>query len=75
MCSYLIQNCLKKSIDLFESVWNHRSLKSVSVILFLNKQRELKAKIEAGTRLEEHFPEFETYSLASELTMSNAHVY
>lgn len=36
------QNRLRESLDLFKSIWNNRWLRTISVILFLNKQaREL----------------------------------
>ena len=44
------------------SIWNNRWLRSVSVILFLNKQDKLKKKVEEGKKLQEYFPEFASYS-------------
>ena len=32
------QNRLRESLDLFKSIWNNRWLRTISVILFLNKQ-------------------------------------
>lgn len=32
------QNRLKESLSLFKNIWNNRWLKTISVILFLNKQ-------------------------------------
>lgn len=55
-------NRLKESLDLFESIWNNRWLRSVSIILFLNKQDKLKTKIEEGKKLEDYFVEFGSYS-------------
>ena len=49
-------------MDLFESIWYNRWLRSVSVILFLNKQDKLKKKVEEGKKLEDYFPDFTTYS-------------
>lgn len=49
-------------MDLFESVWNNRWLRSVSIILFLNKQDKLKKKVEEGKKLEDYFPDFASYS-------------
>lgn len=62
LISYSSQNRLRESLELFESVWNNRWLRSVSIILFLNKQDKLKKKVEEGKKLEEYFPEFNTYS-------------
>ncbi|CAF3794679.1 unnamed protein product [Rotaria sp. Silwood1] len=55
------QNQLRESLELFKKIWNNRWLKTISVILFLNKQDLLAEKIKAGRRLEEYFPEFEHY--------------
>ena len=38
-----------------------RWLRTISVILFLNKQDLLAEKIKAGRRLEDYFPEFARY--------------
>ena len=35
------QNRLRESLDLFKSIWNNRWLRTISVILFLNKQVNL----------------------------------
>lgn len=51
-----------ESLSLFESIWQNRWLKTVSVILFLNKQDLLAEKIKLGrSRLEDYFPEFAHY--------------
>lgn len=42
------QNRLRESLDLFKSIWNNRWLRTISVILFLNKQDLLAEKILAG---------------------------
>ncbi|CAF4819022.1 unnamed protein product [Rotaria sp. Silwood1] len=55
------QNQLRESLELFKNIWNNRWLKTISVILFLNKQDLLEEKIKAGHRLEDTFPEFEHY--------------
>ena len=39
------QNRLRESLDLFRSIWNNRWLRTISVILFLNKQDLLEEKI------------------------------
>lgn len=55
------QNRLRESLDLFESIWNNRWLRTVSIILFLNKQDILKQKVEQGKVIEDYFPEFASY--------------
>lgn len=56
------QNRLKESLTLFKGIWNNRWLKTISVILFLNKQDLLSEKIKAGRhKLEDYFPEFANY--------------
>lgn len=56
------QNRLRESLDLFRSIWNNRWLRTISVILFLNKQDLLAEKIKAGkSRLEDYFEEFSSY--------------
>ncbi|CAK9297554.1 unnamed protein product [Gordionus sp. m RMFG-2023] len=56
------QNRLRESLDLFKTIWNNRWLRTISVILFLNKQDLLAEKILAGkSKLEEYFPDFATY--------------
>ena len=42
------QNRLREALSLFETIWNNRWLKTISVILFLNKQDLLREKITAG---------------------------
>jgi len=55
-------NRLRESLDLFRSIWNNRWLRTISVILFLNKQDLLAEKILAGkSRLETYFTEFTRY--------------
>ena len=56
-----MQNRLKESLDLFESIWNNRWLRNVSIILFLNKQDILQEKLEKGKKIEDYFPDFSTY--------------
>uniref|UniRef100_A0A674DBG9 Guanine nucleotide binding protein (G protein), alpha activating activity polypeptide, olfactory type n=1 Tax=Salmo trutta TaxID=8032 RepID=A0A674DBG9_SALTR len=52
-------NRLRESLDLFKSIWNNRFLRTISVILFLNKQDMLADKILAGkSKLEDYFPEY-----------------
>ena len=47
------QNRLREAQNLFHTIWNNRWLKTISCILFLNKQDLLREKIEIGrSRLE-----------------------
>lgn len=45
----------------FEFGFSFRWLRTISVILFLNKQDLLAEKIKSGRRLEDYFPEFARY--------------
>jgi len=57
------QNRLKESLDLFKSIWNNRWLRTISVILFLNKQDLLAEKVKAGkSKIEDYFPDFARYT-------------
>uniref|UniRef100_A0A914DMS6 Guanine nucleotide-binding protein G(s) subunit alpha n=1 Tax=Acrobeloides nanus TaxID=290746 RepID=A0A914DMS6_9BILA len=61
------QNRLRESLALFKNIWNNRWLKTISVILFLNKQDMLAEKIKAGRhKLEDYFPEFASYQLPTD---------
>lgn len=63
------QNRLRESLDLFKSIWNNRWLRTISVILFLNKQDLLAEKIKAGkSRLEEYFADFSRYQTPGDAT-------
>ncbi|KAI1722557.1 g-protein alpha subunit domain-containing protein [Ditylenchus destructor] len=63
------QNRLKESLTLFKSIWNNRWLKTISVILFLNKQDMLAEKIKAGRhKLESFFPEFANYQIPQDVS-------
>uniref|UniRef100_A0A4W5R0I6 Uncharacterized protein n=1 Tax=Hucho hucho TaxID=62062 RepID=A0A4W5R0I6_9TELE len=62
-------NRLRESLDLFKSIWNNRFLRTISVILFLNKQDMLADKILAGkSKLEDYFPEYARYTVPAEET-------
>ncbi|KAL6268841.1 guanine nucleotide-binding protein G(s) subunit alpha [Pogonomyrmex barbatus] len=62
---------LRESLDLFKSIWNNRWLRTISVILFLNKQDLLAEKIKAGKhKLEDYFPEFARYQTPIEPGMA-----
>uniref|UniRef100_A0A8C9T792 G protein subunit alpha L n=1 Tax=Scleropages formosus TaxID=113540 RepID=A0A8C9T792_SCLFO len=55
------------ALDLFRSIWNNRWLRTISVILFLNKQDMLAEKVLAGkSKIEEYFPEYARYAVPSE---------
>ncbi len=61
------QNRLREALDLFRSIWNNRWLRTISVILFLNKQDLLEEKIKSDrSRLEDYFPEFVHYTVPPE---------
>jgi guanine nucleotide-binding protein G(s) subunit alpha len=61
------QNRLKESLSLFKNIWNNRWLKTISVILFLNKQDLLAEKIKTGRhKLETYFPDFANYQIPSD---------
>ncbi|KAI8790037.1 guanine nucleotide-binding protein G(s) subunit alpha [Biomphalaria glabrata] len=58
------QNRLRESLDLFKSIWNNRWLRTISVILFLNKQDLLAEKVKAGkSKIEDYFPEYARYQV------------
>lgn len=62
---------LRESLDLFKSIWNNRWLRTISVILFLNKQDLLAEKVKAGKhKLEDYFPEFARYQTPVEPGMA-----
>jgi len=64
------QNRLMESLDLFTVIWNNRFLKTISVILFLNKQDLLKEKIKAKkSKLQEYFPGYACYSIPDDAVM------
>ncbi|XP_063072063.1 guanine nucleotide-binding protein G(s) subunit alpha-like isoform X2 [Engraulis encrasicolus] len=55
-------NRLQEALNLFKNIWNNRWLRTISVILFLNKQDLLAEKVLAGkSRIEDYFPEFSRY--------------
>merc|ERR1712241_1099782 len=61
------QNRLREALDLFRSICNNRWLRTISVILFLNKQDLLEDKIRAGRyKLEDYFPGFVDYMIPPE---------
>uniref|UniRef100_A0A673FMB6 Guanine nucleotide-binding protein G(olf) subunit alpha-like n=1 Tax=Sinocyclocheilus rhinocerous TaxID=307959 RepID=A0A673FMB6_9TELE len=57
-------NRLREALALFHSIWNNRWLRTISVILFLNKQDMLAKKVLAGkSKIEDYFPEYASYTL------------
>ncbi|XP_073535112.1 guanine nucleotide-binding protein G(olf) subunit alpha isoform X3 [Phyllobates terribilis] len=57
-------NRLREALDLFKSIWNNRWLRTISVILFLNKQDMLAEKVLAGkSKIEDYFPEYVRYTV------------
>ncbi|XP_077982135.1 guanine nucleotide-binding protein G(s) subunit alpha-like [Glandiceps talaboti] len=64
------QNRLRESLDLFKSIWNNRWLKTISVILFLNKQDLLAEKVRAGkSKIEDYFQEYAKYTIPQDATV------
>ncbi|XP_066482669.1 guanine nucleotide-binding protein G(olf) subunit alpha isoform X4 [Tiliqua scincoides] len=62
-------NRLRESLDLFKSIWNNRWLRTISIILFLNKQDMLAEKVLAGkSKIEDYFPEFLRYTVPEDAT-------
>ncbi|KAK7505767.1 hypothetical protein BaRGS_00003038 [Batillaria attramentaria] len=63
------QNRLRESLELFRSIWNNRWLRTISVILFLNKQDLLAEKVKAGkSKIEDYFPEYARYQVPPDAT-------
>ncbi|XP_035271627.1 guanine nucleotide-binding protein G(olf) subunit alpha isoform X2 [Anguilla anguilla] len=62
-------NRLREALDLFSKIWNNRFLRTISVILFLNKQDMLAEKVLAGkSKIEDYFPEYARYTIPTEAT-------
>ncbi|XP_026057345.1 guanine nucleotide-binding protein G(olf) subunit alpha-like isoform X1 [Carassius auratus] len=62
-------NRLREALALFRSIWNNRWLRTISVILFLNKQDMLAEKVLAGkSKIEDYFPEYVSYTLPDKVT-------
>ncbi|XP_053202791.1 guanine nucleotide-binding protein G(s) subunit alpha-like [Panonychus citri] len=55
-------NRLREALTLFEEVWSSRFLRDSGFIVFLNKQDLLREKINKGLKLQDYFPEFDTYN-------------
>ncbi|XP_036427521.1 guanine nucleotide-binding protein G(s) subunit alpha isoform X1 [Colossoma macropomum] len=64
-----LTNRLQEALNLFKNIWNNRWLRTISVILFLNKQDLLAEKVLAGkSKIEEYFPEFARYTTPDDAT-------
>ncbi|KAK1172871.1 guanine nucleotide-binding protein G(olf) subunit alpha-like isoform X1 [Acipenser oxyrinchus oxyrinchus] len=62
-------NRLREALNLFISIWNNRFLRTISVILFLNKQDMLAEKVLAGkSKIEDYFPEYTRYTVPADAT-------
>nr|XP_020472998.1 guanine nucleotide-binding protein G(s) subunit alpha isoform X3 [Monopterus albus] len=62
-------NRLQEALNLFKNIWNNRWLRTISAILFLNKQDLLAEKVLAGkSKIEEYFPEFARYTTPDDAT-------
>uniref|UniRef100_A0A803ST59 Guanine nucleotide-binding protein G(s) subunit alpha n=1 Tax=Anolis carolinensis TaxID=28377 RepID=A0A803ST59_ANOCA len=62
-------NRLQEALNLFKSIWNNRWLRTISVILFLNKQDLLAEKVLAGkSKIEDYFSEFARYTTPEDAT-------
>uniref|UniRef100_A0A8C7VDY6 Guanine nucleotide-binding protein G(s) subunit alpha n=1 Tax=Oncorhynchus mykiss TaxID=8022 RepID=A0A8C7VDY6_ONCMY len=62
-------NRLQEALNLFKNIWNNRWLRTISVILFLNKQDLLAVKVLVGkSKIEEYFPEFGRYTTPDDAT-------
>ncbi|XP_058251262.1 guanine nucleotide-binding protein G(olf) subunit alpha-like isoform X3 [Hemibagrus wyckioides] len=60
-------NRLREALNLFHSIWNNRWLRTISIILFLNKQDMLAEKVLAGkSKIEDYFPEYSRYTIPNE---------
>ncbi|XP_011839322.1 PREDICTED: guanine nucleotide-binding protein G(olf) subunit alpha [Mandrillus leucophaeus] len=69
-------NRLRESLDLFESIWNNRWLRTISIILFLNKQDMLAEKVLAGkSKIEDYFPEYANYTVPEDARAGSSHAY
>ncbi|KAM9813606.1 guanine nucleotide-binding protein G(s) subunit alpha-like isoform 2-T2 [Neosynchiropus ocellatus] len=62
-------NRLQEALSLFKIIWSNRWLKTISVILFLNKKDLLAEKVLAGkSKIEDYFPEFSHYTTPDDAT-------
>uniref|UniRef100_A0A8C6WKZ7 Guanine nucleotide-binding protein G(s) subunit alpha n=1 Tax=Neogobius melanostomus TaxID=47308 RepID=A0A8C6WKZ7_9GOBI len=69
-------NRLQEALNLFKNIWNNRWLRTISVILFLNKQDLLAEKVLAGkSKIEDYFPEFARYTTPDDGKTITGHLY
>ncbi|MGH0141406.1 UNVERIFIED_CONTAM: hypothetical protein FKN15_039163 [Acipenser sinensis] len=69
-------NRLREALNLFISIWNNRFLRTISVILFLNKQDMLAEKVLAGkSKIEDYFPEYTRYTVPADDICYNTMYY
>ncbi len=54
----MTQNRLQESLKLFKQVMKGKHLQKSTVILFLNKLDLFKEKLEQGSEIKRHFPEY-----------------
>ncbi|CAF96489.1 unnamed protein product, partial [Tetraodon nigroviridis] len=67
-------NRLQEALNLFKNIWNNRWLRTISVILFLNKQDLLADKVLAGkSKIEDYFPEFARYTTPDDASGDGRH--
>ncbi|XP_041988590.1 guanine nucleotide-binding protein G(f) subunit alpha [Aricia agestis] len=57
------QNRLAESLALFEDVWHSRFLLEAGLIVFLNKQDILQAKVSQGRSIARYFPAYDNFQL------------
>ncbi|XP_049882775.1 guanine nucleotide-binding protein G(f) subunit alpha isoform X2 [Pectinophora gossypiella] len=55
-------NRLREALSLFEDVWQSRFLLEAGLIVFLNKQDLLEAKVSGGRSIEPYFPEYQRFT-------------
>lgn len=60
------QNRLKEALVLFEDVWQSRFLLEAGLIVFLNKQDLLEAKVSQGRSIAPYFPQYQDFSAAGD---------
>lgn len=59
------QNRLTEALELFAGVWHNRFLASVGIIVFLNKQDIMEAKIRSGKSVGDIFPEYRNFKITA----------
>lgn len=59
------QNRLVEALQLFTGVWNNRFLSGAGIIVFLNKQDVMEAKIRSGKSIGQYFHEFDKFKITA----------